>query len=148
VSRSSRRDFVDRVEKKVWDLRGSGLRDRHLRLGVLSVMEQGLPLRDSIVLREARQAEERETPAARDAWEAARAAIKRAVPESTFAIWIEPIEVLGEEDELLLLNAPTGIRAWCERRYAGLIGEAIRTETDFAGAAFGGITLPELERVA
>lgn len=106
-------------------------------------MEQGLPLRDGIVLREARRAADRETPEARAAWEKAAADIAAVVPETTFSIWIAPIECIGEEAQLLLLAAPTGIRAWVERRYVALIGEAVRRRGQFAGARFAAIALPE-----
>jgi chromosomal replication initiator protein len=38
---------------------------------------------------------------------------------------LEPLEVAGSKAETLLLTAPESIRAWTERRYAGLIREAL-----------------------
>jgi hypothetical protein len=131
------------VEKKVFDLRACAFSERHVRLGVLAAMEQGLPLRDSVVLREAERAANRETPEARGAWEQTASAIAAVVPESTSRIWIEPIECIGEEAHLLLLAAPIGIRTWIERRYMALIDEAVRSTSDFAGARFATISLPE-----
>ena len=146
MSRPDRQRFVDRVDQKANSLRASGLSEKHLRWGVLAVMEQGLPLRDAIVLREAHRRAEMETPRARAAWDRALAAIRFSVPESTWRVWIEPIELIGEDSQLLLLAAPTGIRAWAERRYMGLIGEAVRAETDFGGARFAGISFPGAPR--
>jgi chromosomal replication initiator protein len=51
--------------------------------------------------------------------------LKAAVPESTYRLWLEPIEAAGAEGETLFLTAPEGIRAWSERRYSALIEEAL-----------------------
>ncbi len=58
----------------------------------------------------------------------AQVAIKcwRAVPESTFAIWLSPLRCVGADDNTLFLAAPTGVRTWVERRYASLIREALQ----------------------
>lgn len=112
-------------------------------MGVLATAEEGWPWRDSIVLRLARQAVERETPRARAGWERARARLVRSVPGPTWRLWLEPVELLGEEADELLLAAPTGVRAWVERRYLGLIREAVRAESDFVGVRFAAITLPD-----
>jgi chromosomal replication initiator protein len=52
--------------------------------------------------------------------------LRASLPESTFQLWLEPLKVVGSRSETLLLSAPEGIRAWTERRYAGLIREALR----------------------
>ncbi len=51
--------------------------------------------------------------------------LRASVPPSTFQLWLEPLKVVGSQGEALLLSAPEGIRAWTERRYAGLIREAL-----------------------
>jgi chromosomal replication initiator protein len=57
--------------------------------------------------------------------------LRASVPPSTFQLWLEPLRVVGAQAETLLLSAPEGIRAWTERRYSGLIREAL------AGAGSG-----------
>jgi chromosomal replication initiator protein len=47
------------------------------------------------------------------------------VPESTYSLWLEPLEAVGAESDTLYLTAPEGIRAWTERRYSSLIAEAV-----------------------
>jgi chromosomal replication initiator protein len=47
------------------------------------------------------------------------------VPDSTYRLWLEPLQPLGGDGDTLYLTAPEGIRAWAERRYAGLIGQAL-----------------------
>jgi chromosomal replication initiator protein len=58
-------------------------------------------------------------------WRAVQERLKSAVPESTYRLWLEPLEAVGIEGETLFLAAPDGIRAWTERRYSGLITEAL-----------------------
>ena len=54
-----------------------------------------------------------------------QARLRASVPASTFQLWLEPLRVVGSRSETLLLSAPEGIRAWTERRYTGLIREAL-----------------------
>jgi len=72
------------------------------------------------------------------------------VPESTYRLWLEPLRVVGANADTLYLTAPEGIRAWAERRYSALIGEAlvdsdssIRQVAFAAGEAVGGEQLPD-----
>jgi chromosomal replication initiator protein len=58
-------------------------------------------------------------------WKDVQARLRASVPPSTFQLWLEPLKVVGSRSETLLLSAPEGIRAWAERRYAGLIREAL-----------------------
>jgi chromosomal replication initiator protein len=58
-------------------------------------------------------------------WGAAKERLKASVPESTYRLWLEPLEAAGAEGETLYLKAPEGIRAWTERRYSSLIAEAL-----------------------
>jgi chromosomal replication initiator protein len=58
-------------------------------------------------------------------WQAAQERLKASVPESTYRLWLEPLEAAGVEGETLFLTAPEGIRAWSERRYSSLIAEAL-----------------------
>ena len=58
-------------------------------------------------------------------WQDTQDRLRRSLPGSTYRIWLEPIEVAGSDGETLYLEAPDGIRAWAERRYTGLIAEAV-----------------------
>jgi chromosomal replication initiator protein len=58
-------------------------------------------------------------------WNDVQARLRASVPTSTFQLWLQPLKVVGSRSETLLLSAPEGIRAWTERRYAGLIREAL-----------------------
>jgi chromosomal replication initiator protein len=58
-------------------------------------------------------------------WRAVQERLRSSVPESTYRLWLEPLEATGVEGETLFLAAPDGIRAWTERRYTALIAEAL-----------------------
>jgi chromosomal replication initiator protein len=58
-------------------------------------------------------------------WRATQDRLRASVPESTFRLWLEPLQAVGADADTLYLTAPEGIRAWAERRYATLIGEAL-----------------------
>jgi chromosomal replication initiator protein len=59
-------------------------------------------------------------------WRATRERLKSSVPESTYLLWLEPLEAVGIEDGALFLTGPESVRAWSERRYSSLIAEALR----------------------
>jgi chromosomal replication initiator protein len=58
-------------------------------------------------------------------WRATQERLQESVPESTYRLWLEPLEAVGSDSETLYLKAPEGIRAWAERRYSSLIAAAI-----------------------
>ena len=58
-------------------------------------------------------------------WQATQDRLRASVPDSTYRLWLEPLDVLGADGETLYLTAPEGIRTWAERRYASLIAEAL-----------------------
>ncbi len=58
-------------------------------------------------------------------WRATKDRLEASVPESTYRLWLEPLEAVGAEGDTLYLTAPDGIRAWTERRYSSLIAEAL-----------------------
>jgi chromosomal replication initiator protein len=58
-------------------------------------------------------------------WRATQEKLRASVPESTYRLWLEPLRPAGSDADTLYLTAPEGIRAWAERRYASLIGEAL-----------------------
>ncbi len=59
-------------------------------------------------------------------WATVRQELRGCVPESTFRLWLEPLKPVAAAGDTLYLNAPEGVRAWVERRYTGLISEALR----------------------
>src|SRR6476620_5867799 len=70
-------------------------------------------------------------------WGATRERLRASVPESTFRLWLEPLRAVGADADTLYLTGPEGIRAWAERRYAGLIGQALGAiETPLRQVAF------------
>jgi chromosomal replication initiator protein len=58
-------------------------------------------------------------------WRATQDRLRASVPESTFRLWLEPLRAVGADGEAFYLTGPEGIRAWAERRYASLIGQAL-----------------------
>ncbi|HUC07955.1 MAG TPA: chromosomal replication initiator protein DnaA [Solirubrobacterales bacterium] len=70
-------------------------------------------------------------------WQDVQDRLQASVPPSTFQLWLEPLKVAGSQAETLLLAAPEGIRAWTERRYSGLIREALAG----AGSQLRNVTL-------
>ncbi len=58
-------------------------------------------------------------------WRATQDRLRASVPESTFRLWLLPLRAVASGGDTLFLSAPEGIRAWAERRYTGLIGEAL-----------------------
>lgn len=76
-----------------------------------------------------------ESTEATTAWEQAKVRLRASVPESTFQIWFEPLEAAGERDgKTLVLLETRGQGTWTNRRYKGLIWEAVSAVTGrFAG---------------
>jgi chromosomal replication initiator protein len=58
-------------------------------------------------------------------WRATQDRLRASVPDSTYRLWLEPLEAVGSAGDTLHLSAPEGVRAWAERRYASLIAEAL-----------------------
>ncbi|HEX5415475.1 MAG TPA: DnaA N-terminal domain-containing protein, partial [Chloroflexota bacterium] len=58
-------------------------------------------------------------------WRATQERLAESVPESTYRLWLEPLEPVGADAETIYLKAPEGIRAWAERRYTALIAAAL-----------------------
>jgi chromosomal replication initiator protein len=55
------------------------------------------------------------------AWEAIRAELRRKLGESTYELWIAPIEVKAYEGTVLLLSAPPATRAWVAQRFGRIL---------------------------
>ena len=77
-------------------------------------------------------------------WDDVQRRLEASVPESTFNIWLRPLRALGTRGSTLHVFAPDSIRNWVERRYAGLIAEALSA----AGAALSEISFAPLEPAA
>jgi chromosomal replication initiator protein len=73
-------------------------------------------------------------------WQDVQRRLRASVPASTFNLWLRPLRVLGARGATLHLSAPESIRSWVERRYSGLIGEALEA----AGAAVSEISFAPL----
>ena len=58
-------------------------------------------------------------------WQATLEQLQASVPESTFRLWLEPLQAIGSDAETLYLSGPEGVRAWAERRYSSLIVRAL-----------------------
>jgi chromosomal replication initiator protein len=58
-------------------------------------------------------------------WREVQSRLRASVPDSTFNLWLSPLRVLGGRGATLHLSAPDSIRPWVERRYSGLIAEAL-----------------------
>ena len=56
-----------------------------------------------------------------DAWRDVCAELRRAVGDSTFDIWIAPLEPLALEGGRLLLRAPAGTQAWLIKRFGPVL---------------------------
>jgi chromosomal replication initiator protein len=69
-------------------------------------------------------------------WHGVQSRLRASVPASTFQLWLEPLEPVGIEGPTLYLSAPEGVRAWAERRYSGLIRDAIAVGSALTEVSF------------
>ena len=60
------------------------------------------------------------------AWRELRAELRRAVGESTFEIWLEPLELVAIRDGKLLIDAPRATRAWLTKRFGRVLEACAR----------------------
>jgi chromosomal replication initiator protein len=60
------------------------------------------------------------------AWRTIRGELRRLVGETTYDIWIAPIEVQGWDGELLLLKAPAATQGWVSDRFGRLLERCAR----------------------
>src|SRR6201747_1215220 len=58
-------------------------------------------------------------------WRATQDRLRTSVPESPSRLGLEPLRPVGSDADTLYLTGPEGIRAWAERRYSSLIGQAL-----------------------
>jgi hypothetical protein len=58
-------------------------------------------------------------------WERIRKLLVEAVGESTFAIWLEPVELIAiDADGALVLHAPPELRGWLQERFGRVVAQA------------------------
>jgi hypothetical protein len=58
-------------------------------------------------------------------WERIRELLVEAVGESTFAIWLEPVELIAiDADGALVLHAPPELRGWLQERFGRVVAQA------------------------
>ncbi|MTD45541.1 chromosomal replication initiator protein DnaA [Conexibacter sp. W3-3-2] len=80
-----------------------------------------------------------------DIWNRLQAALRQAVPDSTYEIWITPLQPVGFDGELLALEAPAGIRSLVAQRFgrlldttaAALLGPEVTVEVQSSTPARG-----------
>jgi chromosomal replication initiator protein len=65
-------------------------------------------------------------PEAMPAWQSIRTELRHLVGESTFEIWIAPIELLALDGETLVLQAPPATRSWISGRYGRILERCAR----------------------
>jgi chromosomal replication initiator protein len=59
-------------------------------------------------------------------WGRVREDLRASLPAATFKLWLEPLRAVGAQGRTLYIAAPRETRAWVERRYLRLVGEAVR----------------------
>ena len=67
-----------------------------------------------------------ENPEPVAAWKAIRAELRRKLGESTYDIWIAPLEIKALEGTVLMLAAPPPTRAWVAKRFGRIIESSAR----------------------
>jgi len=60
------------------------------------------------------------------AWRTIRAELRQLVGESTYEIWLAPLELKAWDGELLLLEAPAATRAWVSDRFGRVLERCAR----------------------
>lgn len=77
-----------------------------------------------------------------DLWRAVGKHLSSSLPESTYRMWLAPLEPVGRRGETLFLQAPESVRTWAEKRYSDLILHAVtRVESSITAISFA--DLPE-----
>ncbi len=82
------------------------------------------------------------------AWREIRVELRRTVGESTYDIWLDPIEVKALDGAVLLLQAPPATQAWVAKRFGHILESCARTvigagiSVSFVGAGAGSGSSP------
>jgi chromosomal replication initiator protein len=81
-------------------------------------------------------------------WREVQERLRASVPPSTFQLWLEPLKASGSRAGVLHLSAPDNIRAWAERRYSGLIREALAaTDSGLVDVSFAACGESEVDGI-
>jgi chromosomal replication initiator protein len=81
------------------------------------------------------------------AWREIRAELRRIVGESTYEIWLAPLEVQAWDGKVLLLEAPPATQAWVAERFGRILETSVRTVVGSAiRVAFAGTVDSGAER--
>ena len=67
---------------------------------------------------------DRTIPALDDIWKRIREELRSEVPDFTFHIWLDPLELAGAEQRTLFVRAPDHIRTWVRDRYLPVVRAA------------------------
>lgn len=65
------------------------------------------------------------TDAQQEKWDQAMELVARSLPESTYQIWIAPLVAASATEDSVVALAPAQISGWVERRYSGLLADAL-----------------------
>jgi len=68
-----------------------------------------------------------ENPEPLAAWTELRAELRRTVGDSTYEIWIAPLELKALEGGILLLKGPPATQAWVQKRYGAILERCARS---------------------
>jgi chromosomal replication initiator protein len=60
------------------------------------------------------------------AWRELRAELRQAVGESTYEIWLEPLELVAVRHRTLLVDAPQATQAWVSKRFGRVLDSCAR----------------------
>jgi chromosomal replication initiator protein len=66
-------------------------------------------------------------PDAAPIWTRLQAELRHRVPESTYDVWLAPLQFGGTDGETLVVHAPAEVRGWVAQRFVGVLEEAART---------------------
>ena len=61
------------------------------------------------------------------AWREIRAQVRQAIGDSTFDIWIAPLEVKAWDGDVLVIEAPRATQAWVAKRFGRILETCART---------------------
>jgi chromosomal replication initiator protein len=61
------------------------------------------------------------------AWREIRAQVRQAVGDSTFDIWIAPLEAKAWDGDVLVIQAPRATQAWVSKRFGRILDSCART---------------------
>jgi chromosomal replication initiation ATPase DnaA len=65
----------------------------------------------------------------RDAWDRIRVGLRDAVGDSTFEIWLDPLELIAvDTTDALVISAPPATCSWVRSRYAGVLTRCAERE--------------------